>query len=300
MKHALAVLILGVSLFGSLALAPRPALAQSQIESREAIALNNQIAELRHEIEQMRDQVGRGGGGSSRGSAAPVSAGDASLVSQLLDRVSALEDEVRTLRGRLDETDNNLTQSNADLNKQIGDLKFQMGGAGAGAGAVAGGAAAGGAIGGGSGAASAPEMNNLAGGAAAGAAAGGAAAPRTPAQTLEDGNAALARRDYAAAETAAKAVLATPKAPNAAAAKFLLAQSYAGRRDWAHAAVAYDDSYRAAPNGARAQDSQLGVAVSLLEMGDKRSACEELNQIRTPRPDLRDRVVAQRQRAGCR
>lgn len=303
MKHALAALLFGASLFGSslVALAPRPAAAQSQIESREAIALNNQIAELRHDVEQLRDQIRRGGGGGSS-VVAPVGipsggSGNSDLTAQLLDRVSQLEDEVRTLRGRMDEADNARTQMNQDFNKQIGDLRFQMGGAAgaAGAGAVGAGAAVGAA------AATPPAMGDLAGGgpAAAAGAAGGTAA-RTPTQILQDGNAALARRDYAAAEASAKAVLAGPKSSSTPAAQFLLGQSYAGRRDWAHAAVAYDDAYRGAPNGPRAQDAQLGLAASLIGLGDKTSACQALSLIRTPRPDLRDRVIAERQRAGCR
>lgn len=296
MKHALVALLFGASLFGSLALAPRPAAAQSQIESREAIALNNQIAELHHDIEMLREQVGRGGGGSSSlgGSSrsAPSNSAGSDLTAQLLDRVNQLEDEVRTLRGRLDESDNARTRMGEDLNKQMGDLKFKLdGGAAAGA---AGGAATGAPAGG----APAGSLDSGAlGGAGAAPAAGG---KRTPAQALQDGNAALARRDYPAAEVAAREVLASPRSPRTVDASFLLAQSYYGRRDWAHAAVAYDDTYRAAPSGAHAQDAELGLAASLIGMGDKRTACEALDRLRTPRPDLRDAVVAQRQRAGCR
>lgn len=277
MKHALA----GCLLIGLAVLPGAP--ARAQLDSREAIALNNQIAELRRDLQILRDQVARGAaGGSSLGggrTAAPA-VGTSDLTAQLLERVNQQEDEVRRLRGRLDEADNARQRQGEDLAKQISDLNFRLDGM-RGAGASTRPAAA----------APAP-------------AAEAPAARRTPEMTLQEGNAALARRDYATAETAAREVLATPRAPRANDANFLLAQALAGKKDWAKAAVAYDETYNRSRTGSHAQDSLLGLAGALTNLNEKRAACESLDKLRaefpSPRQDLRDQIGTARQRAGCR
>ncbi|MBV8575522.1 MAG: hypothetical protein JOZ58_10880, partial [Acetobacteraceae bacterium] len=121
--------------------APVPA----QMESREGIALQNQILELRHQVQLLQDQLARGGGGGPYPLAPPPNTGgsflgyggsragpsggappSSDLVTQLLDRVSALEDHVRSLRGQVDEISNQTRQQGQDFGKQIGDLSFRM------------------------------------------------------------------------------------------------------------------------------------------------------------------------------
>ena len=84
--------------------------------------------------------------------------------------------------------------------------------------------------------------------------------PRTPELALQEGNAALARRDYPAAEAAAREVLANRTSPRAYDAQFLLAQALAGERQYPQAAVAYDDVYNRSRTGVHAQDARLGLA----------------------------------------
>jgi len=294
MKHQLAALWLGVPLFGVLAGVPGGP-ARAQFDSREAIALNNQIAELRRDLQNLRDQVAHGGGaptsplGGFRSAPAATGSGASDLDAQLLDRVSQLEEEVRRLRGHLDESDNARERQGEDLAKQIGDLNFKVDGLSGGARPPAG--------------AAAPA---LAAPAPAAPATAPAAAPprRTPEMALQEGNAALARRDYAAAEAAAREVLAGPVTKRSNDASFLLAQSLAGRKDWAKAAVAYDDTYGRARTGAHAADSLLGLAGALANLGEKKAACETLDKLRaefsSPRADLREGIAATRQRAACR
>lgn len=121
---------------------------------------------------------------------------------------------------------------------------------------------------------------------------------------MQEGNAALARRDYAAAEAAARDVLAIRASPRAYDAQFLLAQSLAGKRDHAQAALAFDDTYKRARTGRHAQDALLGLAGSLAALNEKRPACDTLNTLRaefpSPRPEVRDAATALRQRAACR
>jgi TolA-binding protein len=303
------LLLLLLALMPALFAAP---VARAQIDSREGIALQNQILELRRDMQQLQDQVGRGGGAAVVRSAPPpaVSGGAGDLTAQLLARVNALEEQVRQLRGRVDELANQQQVQTADLGKQIGDLSFQMQSAG-GRGAPG---AAGAAV---PGAPPPPPASSL-GAPAVGpgpaalapqAAATPPAAPvatrRTPELAIQDGNAALARHDYAAAETTARDVLTNNRtSPRAYDAQFLLAEALSGKRDYAQAAIAYDDAFRRSPSGVHAQDAMIGLANSLTAINEKRAACDTLNQYRTqfpsPRPDLRDQVASVRQRAGCK
>jgi TolA-binding protein len=331
MKHASVLLSRAVAAFVGLLLllllASAP--ARAQIDSREGIVLKNQIAELRHELELLREQIGNGaaGGGASAIGAAPPPAAEAGgpneLVAQLLGRVERLEDEVRSLRGRIDEVDNARQREAEDLGKQLGDLAFKVGGgvpppaAGAPGSPDAAPPQAGGptplspppaslappAL--------SPPPRNLAQqvpGAPAPAAPPPPPAPappprRTPELILLEGNAALARKDYSAAEAAAKAVLALG-GPRMADAQLLAARAAFGKRDYASAAIAYDDTYKRSPNGAHAQDARLGLAASLAALGDKKAACGALEKLAiefpTLRPDLRPTAASVRREAGCR
>ena len=102
--------------------------AVAQVESREGIALQNQILELRRQMQTLQDQTNRGGGSPTnlgRGAYPQPSTGGSDLVAQLLSRVDALEDQVRQLRGRVDETQNEVQRQGADLGKRIDDMAFQ-------------------------------------------------------------------------------------------------------------------------------------------------------------------------------
>ncbi len=265
--------------------------AHAQLDSRDAITLQNQILELRRDVQALRDQGARGGGGSSalyRGAPPPVS-GTNEITAQLLDRVNQQDDQIRQLRGRLDEADNTRQRQFESLNKQIGDLAFKVGNASS------------------AGAAPLAPSPGLSAGQLGGSQTGGAPAPatpvrRTPELTIQEGNAALARRDYPAAEAAARELLAGPRTPRSTDAQFLLAQALEGRRDYAQAAVAYDDAYNRSPNGSRAQDALLGLAGSLAAINEKPSACATLTKLRAanPRPNLIPAISSISARAGCR
>ena len=269
--------------------------AMAQLDSREAIQLNNQILELRRDVQQLRDAMQRGGGGGGStlgtyrsGGPPPAGAGN-DIVTALLDRVAGLEDQVRRLQGRADEADNARQRMGDDLRKEIEDLNFKLGAGG----------------GGGAGGAVSPPPRPL--GQQGAAAPPAAAAPpprRTPELAMQEGNAALARRDYVTAEAAAREVLAMPRSPRSTDAQFLLAQALSGKKDHQAAAVAFDDTYNRAKTGSHAQDSLVGLANSLNAIGEKRVACVTLDKLRAEFPqlraDVRDAATAARQRAGCR
>jgi TolA-binding protein len=270
--------------------------AFAQMDSRDAIALQNQILELRQQIQTMQQRGGapapayrpdrsQGGSGDSGG-----------LVAQLLDRVSTLEDQVRTLRGQVDQLTNAQQRQQEDFTKQIGDLTFALQNS----------------AGGGSRAPQAqapqapqitlsPPPSSLGGGPPPPALTG--PTPRTPEVAMQEANAALARRDYAAAEAAAREVIAK-RSPRAADAQFVLAQAEMGERNYQQAAPDFYDAYNRARTSARAPDALLGMANALIALGDRPSACDALAKLRAefpqPRPDIREAELAARGRAACR
>jgi TolA-binding protein len=279
--------------------------AQAQMQSREAIALQNQILEMRHDMDQLREQAAVSSAPSAlryrETSPSAPNTPTNDIVATLLDRVSQLEDQVRRLRGRVDELSNQVQRQSDDFTKQIGDLTFRLQSPPGGAGTPQAGAAS----------ARAPATPTAASqGAAvpppsappANGPTSGAQPPRTPEVALQQGSAALARRDYAAAEAAAREVLAT-RGPRAYDAQLLLAEALIGKREFQQAALAYDDTYNKSHTGAHAQDALLGLANALLAINEKRAACDTLNKLRSefpqPRLDIKEAAGAMRQRGGC-
>lgn len=294
----------------------RPALAQ--IESREGIALQNQILQLRAELDQLR----RGGSalaapsavpppGYYRGGAggAPPPGGQVELLNQLLDRVGQLEEEVRRLRGRLDETEFRSRQLAAELEKLQGDMDFRLqqleggGRGGAGRPPAPGPGQQGGAV-------APPSRTASAGGMvptppSPGPVPAVSGVPRPPERALAEGQQALARRDFASAEAAAREVLANRGGgPRGQDALLLLGEALLGKGDPQNAAISFDDAYRRNRQGARAPEALLGLATSFNTFNARREACATLDQLRSefPRlsPPLATRAQELRRRAGCR
>ena len=270
--------------------------ARAQFDSHEAIALQNEILDLRQQLQSLQR------GAPSAPPPARSSGGaavDQGLVAQLLDRVSTMEDQLRDLRGRVDELANQQQQQKADFTKQLGDLEFalQNGTGGRPAAPLVGG-----------------QPSSLGQSAASSLGASGVPSyappppsasppPRTPELALQEANSALTRRDYPAAIAAAREVLAK-RGPRAVDAQFVLAEAEEGQHNYQQAAPDFYDAYNRARTGPRAPDALLGVANSLVALNDKPPACEALNKLRTefpqPRPDIRDAEAEVRRRAGCR
>ena len=292
----------------ALVLATMPAWAQ--MESREGIALQNQILQLQRQVQGLQAQAGRGSptnlGGGYGAPTPSTSSGD--LVAQLLSRVSTLEDQVRQLRGRVDELQNQADRQSADLGKKIDDLAFQVQNPGAAA-----------PPGGGSGSQQPRPVQPQTKSPQPGALSLAAPQPmqpqavqpppapvkRTPEMSIQEGNAALARRDYTTAEQAAREVLMNYRtSPRAYDAQFLLAQALMGQRQFSQAAIAYDDTYNRSRRGGHAEDALLGLANSLIAINEKKAACDTLGKLRaefpTPRSDVREGIASAAQRSGCR
>lgn len=266
----------------------------AQMDSREGIALQNQLLELRRDIQTLRADPGRGASSSSlgRGASGAPGTGGSEMTAVLLERVDRLENAVRQMNGRLEELDNAQKRQEADLTKQIGDLQFRLdSGAGAAPGRQ--------------GATTPPpaSLGSLPAAAASNAVSVGPSR-RTPELALQEGNAALARRDYAQAESSAREVMAVKASPRAYDAAFLLAQAMSGQRNFPQAAVAFSDTYDRSKQGAHAQDSLVGLAASLTAINEKRSACAALDTLKAqfpnPRADVAGHAATLRISAGCR
>jgi TolA-binding protein len=300
-------LLSGILLAGVCLLAPpfaSPTLAQ--MDSREYLTLRNQIDQLRYQLQQLQEQGSRGGsslggGGYYQQPQALQPSGD--MVAQLLTRVDALDEQVRQLRGKVDELRNQVQQQNADLGKRLDDLAFQMNPQAATGGQP--GTAPGSTFGqpsapppGG------PAATNLTTRPPAQTPTPGPQRPRTPELAMQEGNTALSRHDYTAAEAAAREVLAARTSPRAYDAQLLLAQALYGQKQFPQAAIAFDDAYNRSRKGSHAQDALVGLASSLTAINEKKAACDTLNRLHAefnpPRADLRETVASVRQRAGCR
>jgi TolA-binding protein len=280
-----AALLLGLSLLAV------PAAAQ--MDSREGIALQNQILQLRQEMEQLR----RGGAGSSA-LAPPVAqgrggAGGGELIGQLLDRVQNLEDEVRRQRGRAEVLENQNARLRADLEKLQGDTEYRLNQAEGRTGAAPprGGPAA---------APREPAAPPVTTPPIATPSTG----PRTPENAIREGQAALGRRDYAAAEQAAREALASRSGAQVVSGQMLLGDALAGRREFANAAIAYNEAFSRARTGPRAPEALIGLANAFTGLGSRREACDTLADLKTNFPNLSgamgERASQARQRAGCR
>jgi TolA-binding protein len=263
-----------------------PGIALAQIESREGIALQNQLLQLRQEIETLR----RGGlaapqpqGGRQAG------APQGEMVQSLLDRVQRLEEELRSVRGRAEQSEFRERQLRERLEKLEGDLDFRLQQIEGGRGAAP---------------AARPPATPPAAPPAAQGGAPAANAPRTPQRALADGQAALSRRDFAAAEAAAREVIASREATRMVDGQILLGDALMGRRNFEGAAVAYDDARRRSPRGSRAPEANIGIANAFIALNNSRDACTVLNELRaanlTLTPPLAERAADARRRAQCR
>jgi TolA-binding protein len=247
----------------ALVLAAAPAAAQ--VETREGIALQNQILQLRQEIELLRRQ-GVGVAPAPRASV-PVTPGD--LTAQLLERIGRLEEEVRTLRGRVETAEFQLRQAREAIEKLEGDMEFRFQQLRSGAGT-----------------ARPPATPPRTAQATPPQQPAQPAAARTPAQALTQGQQALGRGDFAAAEAAAREVIAANDRPRLIDAYILLGQALAGRNRHQDAAIAFGDAYRLNQRGPRAPEALIGFASSLTALGARQDACNALNELASNFPNL--------------
>ncbi|AQS84875.1 MAG: hypothetical protein ABF876_13325 [Acetobacter aceti] len=254
-----------------------PVVAHAQVSSREGIALQDQIMELRQQLSQVQSSSASSSGSlpapEAVGSRNSGASGD--LVAQLLDRVNTLESQQRDMRGQLEEMTNQLKEQNASLSKQMSDMQFAaQNGGGAAAGAMASSSSAG----------KKEEAKEIHAPATSDAA-------QTPEDALKAGNAALLKHDYSAAQDSAQSALAHGKGSVKIDAQYLLGQSLAGQKQYRDSTVAYYDAYKLSPKGAKAPYALLGVSSALISLGNKKAACQALAKLKSEFPNPSERVA---------
>jgi TolA-binding protein len=121
---------------------------------------------------------------------------------------------------------------------------------------------------------------------------------------LKQGSAALARRDYPAAEAAAREVLALGASPRAADARYLLARSLAGQHEYKDAAASFFAVYKASPRSPRGAEGLIGVANALAGLNDNRDACQAVAKFNAEFPhadaNLKQAAASAHKRASCK
>lgn len=283
-----------------------PAVVRAQmISSREGIALENQILELKHQLAQM--QQGGSNGGSVLGSAAPPAQTSQSarqgssggLVASLLEQVDTLHNQVQDLRGRVDTLEHEVATQHDEINQQIGNLKFQLDQAGK-PGATPPAANT----------SPAPGATGTLGTLPAGKTSARPQKPQSQPQprataSLAAARTALARHDYKAAEEDARAVIAKQgKRAGKGEASMIVAESLYHQGKHQEAAIAFDDAYNADRAGPHAPYALLGLANSLSAIHQNQEACDTLDslnsQFSSPSPALKAQIGAARRRAACR
>jgi len=279
-----------------------------EMESREGIALQNQIAELRAEVESLRNSQSNQPPAQAQPPAPsenenppPANAengnngGSGDITAQLLVRVTALEEKTRELQGKVDDLTNQLQHAQDELGKQIGDINFKLNPNGAPP----------------AGAPATPGLAPPPGTDAVPPADQSETPPpppppepkRTPEMSLRAGNAALARGDYAGAIAAATMVLQAGLGPRTNDAELLLARGKAGQKQWKEAATGFYSVYKRAPKGPNASFALLGVANSLIGLGKNKDACSALAKLTAEfphqSPTTHAGVISAKKRAAC-
>jgi len=253
------------------------------ISSREGIALENQILELKQQIQQM--QQGNGGSVIAQ-PAAPAEQGSAGnpLLPNMLQQIQTLNDQVQDLRGRVDTLEHEVATQHDELKQEIGNLKFQM-------------------------------TQNGAGGAAPAAGTTSAAPPAPPPvaaptraphveASVTAARRALAAGDYQTAAADSRAVIARQgKGAANGGAELTLGEALSHQGQHQSAAIAYDDAYNASRTGPNAPDALLGLANSLTAIHQNQEACDTLDslasQFSSPSASLATRIHLARVRAHC-
>jgi TolA-binding protein len=279
--------------------------AAAQIDSREGIALQNQIQELRRDIQALQ----RGGGGGGSAIAPPVAsggggAGQQELLTRLLERVSAIETDLRLLRGRSDETQHTLRQLQAAVEKNAADTDYRLQQLEQGGGRAPAQPQRPAQQGGQQGSPPAQPQQQQAGLPRPPAAPPAPPAQRSQQQMLADAQGALRRQDWAAAEREANLFLsAYPRDNRLGEAHLIRGESFYGRRDYAQAALAFDDAQRRLSGNAQ-QDAQLRLGQSLAALNERASACEVFARLASQhatslKPDVREALGREQQRLRC-
>ncbi|MBI0074958.1 hypothetical protein H3T59_04885 [Commensalibacter sp. M0357] len=271
-------------LFLSIMICPFYSNAQEN-NSRQVIALQNQVAQLKSQISQLQAQNTNFNDDSDnyrkkrhkdKDEDDSLSTNNG-LLPDLVSRINNLEDQQRVMRGEIDDLSNQLKTQNDLINKKIDDMNFAAGRGGASNGSsddvvtdskseVS------------KKSSISDDSRTIK-----------SVKPETG-STLRDGQQALLNGNFQIAESIAQKILSTPEGAKSPSARYLLAQAQAGQGNFKASSVNYYAVYKNFPKSPKAPSALLGVGYLMLKNGKVQEACQAVSLLHSKYPNVSTQV----------
>ena len=271
-------------LFLSIMICPFYSNAQEN-NSRQVIALQNQVAQLKSQISQLQAQNTNFNDDSDNyrkkrhkdkdeDDSLSINNG---LLPDLVSRINNLEDQQRVMRGEIDDLSNQLKTQNDLINKKIDDMNFAAG--------------RGGASNSSSDDVVTDSKSEVSKKSSISDDSGTikSAKPETG-STLRDGQQALLNGNFQIAESIAQKILSTPEGAKSPSARYLLAQAQAGQGNFKASSVNYYAVYKNFPKSSKAPSALLGVGYLMLKNGKVQEACQAVSLLHSKYPNVSTQV----------
>ena len=271
-------------LFLSIMICPFYGNAQEN-NSRQVIALQNQVAQLKSQISQLQAQNTNFNDDSDnyrkkrhkdKDEDDSLSTNNG-LLPDLVSRINNLEDQQRVMRGEIDDLSNQLKTQNDLINKKIDDMNFAAG--------------RGGASDGSSDDVVTDSKSEVSKKSSISDDSGTikSVKPETG-STLKDGQQALLNGNFQIAESIAQKILSTPEGAKSPSARYLLAQAQAGQGNFKASSVNYYAVYKNFPKSPKAPSALLGVGYLMLKNGKVQEACQAVSLLHSKYPNVSTQV----------
>ncbi|MUG34259.1 hypothetical protein [Commensalibacter sp. ESL0382] len=271
-------------LFLSIMICPFYGNAQEN-NSRQVIALQNQVAQLKSQISQLQAQNTNFNDDSDnyrkkrhkdKDEDDSLSTNNG-LLPDLVSRINNLEDQQRVMRGEIDDLSNQLKTQNDLVNKKIDDMNFAAG--------------RGGASDGSSDDVVTDSKSEVSKKSSISDDSGTikSVKPETG-STLKDGQQALLNGNFQIAESIAQKILSTPEGAKSPSARYLLAQAQAGQGNFKASSVNYYAVYKNFPKSPKAPSALLGVGYLMLKNGKVQEACQAVSLLHSKYPNVSTQV----------
>ncbi len=310
-RRGLTTIAIACALWGAASNAPPAAAQEADLRS-----LTGELQRLRNDIKDLQRFIYRGEvvqqPAAPEGSAPAVDSDAGARAARVEVRLGQLGDELRSLTGQIEEVAYRIDTMASRIDKLISDVDFRLtaieraqAGAPERVAAAPGSAAP---------AAPAPAsepgtlgtvpLSALSGGQAPAPSATPALPPGTPKQQYDYAFSLLRQQAYGEAERALTAFIAAhPDDSLTGNAYYWLAETHYVRREYQKAAGYFASGYRNFPEGTKATDNLLKLAMSLANLEQKDKACFTFKELaeRFPNasPSIKQRAEIESRRAGC-
>ena len=271
-------------LFLSIMICPFYGNAQEN-NSRQVIALQNQVAQLKSQISQLQAQNTNFNDDSDNyrkkrhedkdeDDSLSINNG---LLPDLVSRINNLEDQQRVMRGEIDDLSNQLKTQNDLITKKIDDMNFAAG--------------RGGASNGSSDDVVTDSKSEVSKKSSISDDSGTVKSAKSETgSTLRDGQQALLNGNFQIAESIAQKILSTPEGAKSPSARYLLAQAQAGQGNFKASSVNYYAVYKNFPKSPKAPSALLGVGYLMLKNGKVQEACQAVSLLHSKYPNVSTQV----------